>query len=156
VKVARQKQGLAGKNKSSTVPPVCITFQKTNSCAFGDKCRYRHLSADEIASLGEDDVGQTQVQLPGWLSTEKVIPPPYVSGMGFQYYELQASPQVDGYRNKCEYTVGLNEKGEITVGFRVGSYLGGSVSVDSPTECPNVAEVSSGICFFFLSCCVLM
>ncbi len=46
-----------------------------------------------------------------------------------------------GYRNKCEFTIGLGADGEQTVGFRVGRFAGGSVVVGSPIGCPQVVAL---------------
>ena len=35
---------------------------------------------------------------------------------------IKASPVTEAYRNKNEYTVGLDAEGKPTVGFRVGTY----------------------------------
>lgn len=51
---------------------------------------------------------------------------------------VQASPRIDGYRNKCEFNVGRDG----TVGFRLGRYKNGSERVLKPTvKCPIVNEV---------------
>lgn len=63
---------------------------------------------------------------------------------------IRASPVVDGYRNKNEFTVGKHlETGEITVGFRISSYRQGSMSVASADELPNVPESAKRVakCF---------
>lgn len=50
------------------------------------------------------------------------------------------SPSTEGYRNKCEFTVGKNEDGEIQVGNRLSTYASGCTSVGNieklkmPTE----------------------
>ena len=51
------------------------------------------------------------------------------------------SPITDGYRNKCEFTIGTNpETNETTVGFRISSYKEGSVSVGPIDDLLNVSE----------------
>lgn len=52
----------------------------------------------------------------------------------FTYMDICASPQTIGYRNKNEFAVGKNAQGETTIGFRVGSYVDGSVEVSSDIE----------------------
>ncbi|KAL0272185.1 UNVERIFIED_CONTAM: hypothetical protein PYX00_005262 [Menopon gallinae] len=47
----------------------------------------------------------------------------------------------DGYRNKCEFTIGINEgSGLRTIGFRLGSYVTGSVAVAPIDDVPNVPK----------------
>lgn len=44
------------------------------------------------------------------------------------------SPNIDGYRNKCEFSIGSDSSGEIQVGNRVGSYISGCLQVEAPDE----------------------
>ncbi|XP_077510117.1 tRNA (uracil-5-)-methyltransferase homolog A [Amblyomma americanum] len=63
---------------------------------------------------------------------------------------IKASPVVDGYRNKNEFTVGRHlETGEATVGFRISSYRQGSMSVASADELSNIPESAKKVakCF---------
>ncbi|XP_053686288.1 tRNA (uracil-5-)-methyltransferase homolog A [Sabethes cyaneus] len=53
---------------------------------------------------------------------------------------IRKSPLTDGYRNKCEFSVGKNEHGETTVGFRVGSYSNGFIEVESPENLKNISD----------------
>ena len=51
------------------------------------------------------------------------------------------SPSTEGYRNKCEFSVGFHpETEEIVVGFRLASYKKGSVSVAPVANVPVVSE----------------
>ena len=43
--------------------------------------------------------------------------------------DIIASPVQEGYRNKCEFTVGRSAAGAPVVGFRVSAYKGGSLEV---------------------------
>ncbi|CAK1551236.1 unnamed protein product [Leptosia nina] len=58
-------------------------------------------------------------------------------GLSFELKPIQRSPMTDGYRNKCEFTVGMDEETKKpTVGFRLGCYWAGSVAV-APVDCLN-------------------
>jgi len=48
----------------------------------------------------------------------------------------------EGYRNKCSYTIGRNDKGETEVGFRMGGFhsASGAIVVD-PSDCKNVSNL---------------
>ena len=51
------------------------------------------------------------------------------------------SPVINGYRNKCEFSVGHHpETNEITVGFRLASYKKGSVGVVGVQDLPIVSD----------------
>ncbi|KAH8261240.1 hypothetical protein KR044_005754 [Drosophila immigrans] len=56
----------------------------------------------------------------------------------FEFKGVLASPAVDGYRNKNEFTIGKNAEGEIVVGFRLGSYSDGSVEVADVQQLPHL------------------
>jgi tRNA (uracil-5-)-methyltransferase len=45
--------------------------------------------------------------------------------------DIVPSPEIIGYRNKCEFSIGKDKSGEIAVGNRFGSYSDGSVEVGS-------------------------
>ncbi|XP_046389968.1 uncharacterized protein LOC124158743 [Ischnura elegans] len=51
-------------------------------------------------------------------------------GMACKLLDIRKSPVHDGYRNKCEFTIGFSdETKERMVGFRLGSYVQGQVGV---------------------------
>ncbi|XP_037814326.1 tRNA (uracil-5-)-methyltransferase homolog A [Lucilia sericata] len=60
----------------------------------------------------------------------------------FKYEGALASPQINGYRNKNEFTVGKNSNGEIVVGFRLGSYADGSVEVAEVESLPHIPKAA--------------
>lgn len=63
----------------------------------------------------------------------------------FEVLDPIASPDVYGYRSKCEFTIGRNPDGERTVGFLLGLYRHGITSVLSPESCLHVPDVSKRI-----------
>lgn len=52
----------------------------------------------------------------------------------FEQRPIIASPVIDGYRNKVEFSIGRNTDGEIEVGNRLSSYSEGSTCVANPDE----------------------
>lgn len=61
-------------------------------------------------------------------------------GVPCVWHGIKASPSINGYRNKNEFAVGRDENGETTVGFRVGSYIHGSIEVESIQELPHIPD----------------
>lgn len=47
---------------------------------------------------------------------------------------ILASPKLEGYRNKCEYTIGRTAEGDVMVGNRLSSYASGCLTVGSIEE----------------------
>lgn len=54
----------------------------------------------------------------------------------------------DNYRNKVEFTIGFNEQEEAVVGFSLGLYREGIVSVCQPTECVHIQKTAKDISQF--------
>lgn len=61
---------------------------------------------------------------------------------GFKFGGVLPSGQVDGYRNKNEFTVGKNGEGDVEVGFRLGSYADGSVEVAEVQSLPHIPKAA--------------
>lgn len=48
---------------------------------------------------------------------------------------------LQGYRNKCEFTLSLGEDGLATAGFRAARFQEGvPITVESPKDCPQVTN----------------
>lgn len=55
------------------------------------------------------------------------------------------SPITSGYRNKCEFTIGIDAQEQATVGFLLGGYREGIVTVASADETLHVPEVLKAV-----------
>lgn len=60
---------------------------------------------------------------------------------GFTMEPIKASPVITGYRNKCEFTVGLDADLQPTVGFLLGGYREGIVTVGNARDTLHVPDV---------------
>lgn len=61
------------------------------------------------------------------------------AGLPCRWLGFKPAPLVDGgYRNKSEFTVGCNAAGEKVVGFRLSSYVNGSIEVDTVADLPHI------------------
>ncbi|KAG0477558.1 hypothetical protein HPP92_012277 [Vanilla planifolia] len=76
------------------------------------------------------------VTLPNWILKSREI------GLPCKLEGILKSPLVDGYRNKCEFSVGLSVDGRRTVGFMLGNFRDGMIAVEEPSGCPNVSRIS--------------
>lgn len=56
------------------------------------------------------------------------------------------SPLINGYRNKCEFTIAFNQEGAPTVGFLHGLFKDGIINVEEPTNCVHVDDISKELC----------
>ncbi|KLL01775.1 MAG: hypothetical protein MRERC_9c067 [Mycoplasmataceae bacterium RC_NB112A] len=64
---------------------------------------------------------QSQYQI-SWLQQE------FDFKLPFELEPIIPSPVLEGYRNKCEFSAGLNLQGEKTFGFRLGAYREGIIN----------------------------
>ena len=68
------------------------------------------------------------------------------------YHGIVPSPIQSGYRNKCEFTVGLNEEKLITAGYNSGRFVDGCFNVKSPNECINIPDIAKFLAEKFNVC----
>lgn len=77
------------------------------------------------------------VPLPQWILNSREI-----GGLPCNLEGIIESPLVEGYRNKCEFSVGYSQQGKPSVGFMLGNFREGVTAVEEPTDCPNVSSIS--------------
>ncbi|XP_051134439.1 zinc finger CCCH domain-containing protein 24 isoform X2 [Andrographis paniculata] len=77
------------------------------------------------------------VSLPGWILKAREI-----GGLPCKLEGIIESPIVNGYRNKCEFSVGCSLQGKRTVGFLLGNFREGITAVEEPVDCPNVSRIA--------------
>ncbi|XP_008791527.1 zinc finger CCCH domain-containing protein 24 [Phoenix dactylifera] len=77
------------------------------------------------------------VPLPEWINTSREI-----GGLPCKLEGILESPVINGYRNKCEFSVGCSLQGKRTVGFMLGNFREGITAVEEPVNCPNVSRIS--------------
>lgn len=58
---------------------------------------------------------------------------------------IQPSPIIDGYRNKCEFAIGYDQHGQIKIGFTLGAYVDDITEVGDPIQCKHVNSISKNI-----------
>ncbi|KAL1201391.1 Zinc finger CCCH domain-containing protein 24 [Cardamine amara subsp. amara] len=75
--------------------------------------------------------------LPEWVLTSRDR-----GGLSCQLEGIIESPITNGYRNKCEFSVGLSIQGKPTVGFSLGNFSAGVTAVEEPVDCPNVSKIA--------------
>ncbi|KAL7594998.1 hypothetical protein Lser_V15G29078 [Lactuca serriola] len=76
------------------------------------------------------------VSLPDWILNSREI-----GGLPCKLEGIIESPLVNGYRNKCEFSVGYSLQGKPTVGFSLGNFREGVTAVEEPLDCPNVSRI---------------
>ncbi|XP_065866944.1 zinc finger CCCH domain-containing protein 24 [Euphorbia lathyris] len=84
------------------------------------------------------------VSLPEWVLKSREI-----GGLACELEGILESPLVNGYRNKCEFSVGYSLQGKPIVGFMLGNFRDGVTAVQEPVNCPNVSTVACKYALIF-------
>ena len=74
--------------------------------------------------------------------------PNAVGDLPCPFLGIVPAPNPFDYRNKCEFTIGLNND-ELTVGFNAGRFVDGDVSVKGPDTCVNIPAVGKHLASSF-------
>ncbi|CAN6479326.1 unnamed protein product [Victoria cruziana] len=77
------------------------------------------------------------VELPAWILKSRDI-----GGLPCKLEGIIGSPLIEGYRNKCEFSLGYSLTGELTVGFMLGNFREGIIAVEEPVDCRNVSDIA--------------
>ncbi|EOY34334.1 Zinc finger family protein isoform 1 [Theobroma cacao] len=77
------------------------------------------------------------VSLPEWVLKSRER-----GGLPCELEGIIESPVVNGYRNKCEFSVGYSQQSKPTVGFMLGNFREGVTAVEEPVDCPNVSKIA--------------
>ncbi|KAK4520834.1 uncharacterized protein ATC70_006715 [Mucor velutinosus] len=97
--------------------------------------RYLNTLRKKVHALPEiNDAGKEQI---AWTNT--------LEGMDCEILDTIQSPDINGYRTKCEFTIGKNLEGKETVGFLLGLYRDGITAVVSSDECLHLPEKAKEI-----------
>ncbi|WCJ41034.1 hypothetical protein M5689_021925 [Euphorbia peplus] len=84
------------------------------------------------------------ISLPEWVLNSREI-----GGLACKLEGILESPLVNGYRNKCEFSVGYSLQGKPIVGFMLGNFRDGVTAVQEPVDCPNVSSISCKYALIF-------
>lgn len=92
-----------------------------------------HLSYEEQLKIKqkkiEEILKQFKVELKRANDIQKRTPSDTSDSLICELLPIVGSPVLEGYRNKCEFTIGKTMEGEIMVGNRLSSYAAGCTSV---------------------------
>ena len=105
--------------------------------------RELNLNSKGKQKWGMTPAAQNPDDLPSWMQPkegDKDATLGAVPGCMCPIDAFKVSPATEKYRNKNEFSIGRDTAGEIAVGFRTGSFLGGSVTVDRPDKCINIPD----------------
>nr|CAH7716372.1 unnamed protein product [Callosobruchus chinensis] len=93
---------------------------------YSDQLRLKHEEIKKVLSRLAHQLSYYNPQLKQWIEKQKKS----YNGLPCELLDVRGAEQPEGYRNKCEFTVGIDEATNLkTVGFRIGSYTTGTVGV---------------------------
>ncbi|KXS20699.1 S-adenosyl-L-methionine-dependent methyltransferase [Gonapodya prolifera JEL478] len=64
----------------------------------------------------------------------------YTGGVPCPFRDIIPSPITENYRTKCEFSIGRDLSGELTVGFLLGGFRSGEMIVMDPSETKHVSK----------------
>ncbi|XP_063709851.1 tRNA (uracil-5-)-methyltransferase homolog A [Culicoides brevitarsis] len=103
---------------------------------------------DEVKKLLHDFSNQFWKASPAkrkWIEEQRKLN----DGVIFQLENIKASPAIDGYRNKCEFSIGKDSTGKVTIGQRFGSYFDGTVEVGPLDDLKHISKEMKNIAKIF-------
>ncbi|RLN90787.1 hypothetical protein BBJ28_00005759 [Nothophytophthora sp. Chile5] len=104
------------------------------------------LKPDALQYVQEDGVLKATVPWTAELKGAKFTGFASHKGLCCPMDSIHASPVTEGYRNKCEFSFGLDAEDKPCLGFRLGLFREGSVVVSKPDECVNVSSTMKAVC----------
>ncbi|RZC38967.1 tRNA (uracil-5-)-methyltransferase -like A, partial [Asbolus verrucosus] len=117
------------KLKSSTIPLWDVPYEEQLKNKQEEARNILRRLGNELARLNPD--------LREWLTKQKALH----NGLPCELLNIRHAEECNGYRNKCAFTVGIDEETQLpTVGFRIGSYVNGVTGVGSIDSLKHIPE----------------
>ncbi|KAJ6819310.1 zinc finger CCCH domain-containing protein 24 [Iris pallida] len=126
---------------------VCDVVTPLAHMSYSDQLEYKKNSLSQMLKRLTKNTRKAcpdAVPLPDWISKSREI-----GGLPCKLEGILESPLIDGYRNKCEFSVGQSVEGKRTVGFMLGNFREGVTAVEEPVNCPNVSRISCKYALIF-------
>lgn len=93
---------------------------------YKDQLNLKQNSIRTLLKKLANDLAHHNPELQEWIDKQKKLH----NGLVCELRDIRYAEETTGYRNKCEFTVGIDEETKLpTVGFRIGSYVNGTIGV---------------------------
>uniref|UniRef100_A0A6P7GQ24 tRNA (uracil(54)-C(5))-methyltransferase n=1 Tax=Diabrotica virgifera virgifera TaxID=50390 RepID=A0A6P7GQ24_DIAVI len=117
-----KKQKLEGSQeerlKNSTIPYWNVPYE--------EQLEMKQTNIKNLLKRLGNALAHNNPDLQKWIQNQKSL----YNGLPCSLSDIRYSNENIGYRNKCEFTVGIDEETNLsTVGFRIGSYVNGTTGV---------------------------
>ncbi|XP_063916014.1 tRNA (uracil-5-)-methyltransferase homolog A [Zophobas morio] len=115
--------------KSSTIPLGDVPYE--------DQLKTKQEEARNILKRLGTELARLNPELRQWLNDQKAKH----DGLPCELLDIRHAEDYDGYRNKCAFTVGIDDQTQLpTVGFRIGSYANGVTGVGTIETLRHIPE----------------
>lgn len=123
--------------KYSTTPYCNIEYQ--------EQLKLKQTEIKNILTKLASSLSHLNPELRQWLDKQKTL----YDGLPCKLLEMRTvndENEVDGYRNKCEFSVGIDKEQNLpTVGFRLGKYANGLTSVGPVDNLKHIPHIMKTI-----------
>ncbi|CAH0398240.1 unnamed protein product [Chilo suppressalis] len=121
--VQNKKKKDDGKSQEERLKDTTTPFW---NIPYEDQLKIKQNEIKNILMKFDNDVWKISKERRNYIETKRKVH----AGLSFELLPIKKSPLTEGYRNKCEFTVGIDDESKLpTVGFRLGSYVTGTVGV---------------------------
>ncbi|CAG9856575.1 unnamed protein product [Phyllotreta striolata] len=128
-KRAKFEGSLEERLKNSTIPFWNVEYSK--------QLEEKQENVRKVLQKLGNGLAHNNPELQKWIENQKVL----YNGLPCELSNIRYADENNGYRNKCEFTVGLDEETKLpTVGFRIGSYVNGTTGVGPVENLMHIPE----------------
>ncbi|XP_069969962.1 tRNA (uracil-5-)-methyltransferase homolog A-like [Penaeus vannamei] len=125
-----QRSNSVSNDKLTILEKVVKSVTPYAHLSYDDQLKEKEKIAKNVLRKFGSELGRVNPELTEWVTWHKLRR----KGQVCEIDPIIPSPVTDAYRNKCEFTIGINpETEQPTVGFRIASYREGSMCV-APIE----------------------
>ncbi|CAG9773523.1 unnamed protein product [Ceutorhynchus assimilis] len=115
--------------KLSTTPLADVDYQK--------QLESKQEQVKSILTKLANDLSHQNLEIKSYIEAQKKK----YDGLPCELMQIKHCDQIDGYRNKCEFSVGVNPETNLpTVGFRIGAYVNGTTGVAPVDHLRHIPE----------------
>ncbi|CAG2184771.1 TRMT2A [Mytilus edulis] len=127
--IAEEQLPVGERLKNSVTPLWNVPYEEQLKTKFEEiEEALKNVATQVLKNIHFD---KTNTDLKDWITAQRKL----YNGKCCELLPIKPSPVKEGYRNKCEFTIGKDVNGqEKTVGFRFGMYKDGTNSVGEPYD----------------------
>ncbi|XP_023288732.1 tRNA (uracil-5-)-methyltransferase homolog A [Orussus abietinus] len=122
------------------IPPMQRVKQSTTpfwNVSYPEQLKLKQKKMEGVLKTLGQEILKGNANLADWLASRREK----YSGLPCELLPILSASEIEGYRNKCEFTIGKAEKDDQTIiGFRLSSYAAGSTAVGPIDDLCHIPE----------------